>query len=240
MKTWICFIFLFIFAFYRQTDAAQSMDKPISWNGSAPGGFKASIEVFSNRLNIDQLLIIQLILTFPLTHQPQWETLVPQLLAYNGFGTPPFTLKGQQLDPKNTIQDLDKVSQKLTITLTPQIPGTHYLTFYEIPFVSISTTNDETIKIISGIFPIEVNMPSSEFNPALIMAPPMPLSSELPIAISTLNRRAFLANADLGKEASAYNTNTLRNKAIPWQIVPILITLLVLALIIKLPLKPLN
>lgn len=239
MKTWTYLILFFIVINYR-TDAAQPIDKSISWQGSAPGGFAASIDVNSNHLSLDQLLIIHLTLTFPPTHQPQLETLIPRLLSYSGFGAPPFTLKSQQLDPKTPPDALNKVSQQLTIILSPQIPGMHYLTFYEIPFVSTSAKNDETIKIVSGIVSVEVNMPPSELNPALIMAPPMPLSSDLPIAISTLNRRAFITNADLANEAAAYNTNALHSKAIPWQIFPVVITLLVLILIIKLPLRPLT
>jgi len=233
MNALICF-FLLLTTFYCQADTTHQPDQSISWQGKAPGGVSASMAVFPNQINIDQSLTVQLTLTFPATHRPQWKVLVPHLLSYEGFGAPPFTLITQNLEPQTPKASLDNtLSQQLTLILSPQMPGTHNLTFYEIPFIPNSTKEGETIAIVSGIVPIEVTVSPTKFNPALIVAPPMSLSSDLPIAISTSNRRAYITNVHLASEAVAYNFNALHNKAIPWQIFPTLITLLVLIMIIK-------
>ncbi|MBA3816141.1 MAG: hypothetical protein H0X29_06410 [Parachlamydiaceae bacterium] len=236
MRTLICLILLLsAFRCQAETKTLPKTDQSILWKGKAPGGFTASMTAFSNHLTLGQPLVLHLILTFPETHEPQWKTIISGLLAYDGFGVPPFTLVDQKLEPKASVINSKTLSQELIVTLSPQIPGSYYLTFYELIFIPISELNRKMVKIVSGVVPIEVIKDTSDFTPALIIAPPMPLSEELPITISTSNRRAFLANEHLINQATVDNINTLQSKAIPWQIFAAFITLLVLFMIIKFP-----
>lgn len=78
----------------------------------------------------------------------------------------------------------------------------------------------------------------ADFKPNLIIEPPMALSQDLPITISTANRRAFITNDKLAHEAAAYNMQVLQAKTIPWQFFSALITLSVLIIILKSPVIP--
>lgn len=239
MKALLCIILL-LTIFPCHADIPHQSDQSLSWKGKAPGGFSAVMTISPHQLNFDQSLIVQLTLTYPNTHKPQWKVLVPHLLSNDSFGAPSFSLISQKLENQKPETASDNTSsQQLTLILSPQIPGTHYLTFYDIPFIP-SSAKEKKGEIVSGIIPIQVNASSADFNPALVIAPLMPLSKDLPISITTSNNRKFITNSSLIKEATAHNLDTLHSKSIPWQLFPILITLFVLIIIIKFPSKTQN
>lgn len=232
------FLTLFLLAMVHLQSIERENNPLIIWKGNSPENFTAAITASSRQISIDHPLELSLIVTYPSTHLPDWTTTVKQLLSYDGFGVPPFMLISQKIEPQPPKAISESIfTQKLILELYPQITGNHFLTFYDIPFIPVKKTEDEIKHIVSGIVTIEVTSSDANFDPALIIAPPMPLTTELPITISTSNQRKYIKNASKDSEAAAKNVITLKERKIPWELFAALFTWLVIIMILKFPNK---
>lgn len=211
-----------------------------SWEGSAPGGFSAKITVSSTELSISDPLTIQMSLSFPPTHHPNTDVLIPHLLTYDGFDEPPFyLLKKIEISPQKTTNDLPQglASTHVTITLAPQTPGKHFLTFYKIPFEPNSKdSSDKSIDIISGIFNINILIPPLDFQPLSVMAPPMSLTQKPPISLLFSNRHQYMENPQILSQEASQTHSFIQTKSFPLKIVLAIAAFLLIILIIKMPL----
>lgn len=166
----------------------------IQWSQEIPGGFKAFVQIPKTTATVQDDFAIILTLNYPKSYQPDVDTIRKNLLKYIGITEPPFALKRESIEAASGRQ------MQLTFFLEPQINGTQYISFYEIPFLPLKKGSDEKKHIISEIFKIHVNLadvPTSfKGNPAGLLS----LTDPLPLQISPENRARFSYPAKVDQE----------------------------------------
>lgn len=221
---------LFVILFFQ---ALNIYCEEIQWAGSSGKNFTASISMPATTIGIQEILAIQLTLTYPQTTHPRIDELRQNLLAFEGRGSPPFALLEEiKLNPQQTEENFI-LTQKMIFYLSPQIPGKHFLTFDRIAFDSTSETKTPFAEILSDVFEINVTIPAIDFNPQNLIASPMPLTQELLITIDSENKRKILKNDQQIAQESVKGVKSISHKALPWQILPFFLTILIAFIIIK-------
>lgn len=227
--------FLLLIPFLMAVNSGQA--EPYSWQGSANGGFSATITLSSAEISIEDKLVIQTTLTYPPTHHPKLDELVPNILTYDGLDEPPFHLfKEKEVIPLKITNEVpqDQISTQIAITITPQTAGKHFISLFVISFEPNDHASSQLVELITGVFEVNVTVPPLDFNPMSLMAPPISLSPNLPINISFNNRRKWIENATVSHEAER-NTNFIKSKTIPWHIILAILAILLFYLIMQAP-----
>lgn len=218
----------------------SNANTPVSWSGSAPGGFSAEITLSDTEPSLADILTVHLTLTYPPTHHPRIEALIPQLLSYDGFNEPPFHLfskvKKSSSKPSNE-QPKGLLSQQLLISLSSQIPGSQFLTFHTITFEPNQSNTSKAVEIISGVFQLNITTPPLDFQPQSLMAPLLSLSKDLPISLSFQNRRKFIDNHQTLSQEFDESKAFIKAKSLPWNLILALIAALLFYLLLKMPVK---
>lgn len=203
-------IFLFLaFLFVIGGQKILASESEIIWEGkSQEKGFSAEIKVSKAKLSLDENLEITLTLSYPNTYSPDIDTIRMNLLKYVGLGEPPFILEKED-------QEIIENKQIFHFTLDPQLPGSHFISLYQIPFLPKNSEKDKTVQIISTIFQIEVATPQEKENITAFIYPLLSLTQQFPITLNKENSE-WIKGKIGNKEEKAYIIASLDKKALPW------------------------
>jgi hypothetical protein len=175
--------------------------------------FTARVEVASPRLYLDQPLDIHLHLIYPEGYHTDPNTLVEHLLRNSSFNPFAFSLSRLPIASKTTTDGI--IKETLTFPLQPEIPGTHTLSFFTVPLIPNDPSKNSVKSLTTDLFAIEVILPPSSLTQITPM-PPLDLSSQLPVALSSKNRKkikTMLNSPDALSEAQASFTE----RTFPWE-----------------------
>lgn len=197
--------------------------------------FSVKTAVSAEQIAIDQSLTLQATLTYPSSYHPDINLMRSRLLTYAGLDEPPFTLTKEIAYPTQTSDKL--VTQRFDFILSPQLSGEHFLTLHFIPFEP-NSKEEKTVEIPSDVFTIQVTIPQVKFDLYSLIEPPMPMSQDLPVAISQANKREYLKNPSLWDQEAIKNGAFLKNKSFPWT--PVVATLIVILVIFLVRILPSN
>jgi len=171
----------------------------ILWEGTGPGGTRATVELDRSRLSVDRTLQLTVTAASPEGYRLDRAALRASLLKYIGFGPPPFTLQKEEAFPKAG------GAERVVYTLDPELPGSHLLTLRRLAFRS---GEGQELFLETGVFPVQVELPEADprFRPE--PAPPLPLLATLPVEIAP----------SLAPEADeAENLAALKARRLPWR-----------------------
>ncbi|MBS4167807.1 hypothetical protein [Parachlamydia sp. AcF125] len=175
--------------------------------------FEAYVSLSAEKIFLDQTVDIQLDLKFPDGYHTDMAVLQEHLMRNSSFNFFPFSLASEPITSRKSEQGT--IQETFLFRLQPESPGTYMLSFLDIPFY-LETSPQKTVKeIISPIFKLEVEMPSSALN-EIQPASPLPLSGKLPIGLSPSNTRrtkALFFSADSLKKMEA----EWRARQFPWK-----------------------
>lgn len=174
---------------------------------------QASIRLIPEKISLDQTVDIQLNLKYPEGYHTDISTLQEHLMRNSSFDFFPFSFISEPKITKTSSHGT--IQETILFTLQPEIPGTHKLSFLNIPLYKDTTPEKPVENLISGIFQVSVSMPSSSLN-EIHFVPPLPLSGKLPINLSGSNKRAtetlFFSAASLKK-----TEGELQARKFPWE-----------------------
>jgi len=195
--------------------ACGSIKAEISWQIKDKQGFSASATFSHESISLLDKLRINLSLTYPKTYHPNLTDIRLHLFQHIGIGEVPFALDSEQISTPEIGKE-GFLNQKISFVLVPQIPGTHALTFFEIPFDANDPKDGHRILLISGIATITVKVPSDifdikEYEPQLLTSSPA-----LPIDLSPSNREQLFLNPERKEGEAKRNIELFRLKSIPW------------------------
>ncbi|PJD95525.1 MAG: hypothetical protein CK425_08385 [Parachlamydia sp.] len=175
--------------------------------------FTARVEVASPRLYLDQPLDIQLHLIYPAGYHTDPNTLIAHLLRNSSFNPFAFSLRRLPTASKTTTDGL--IKETLTFPLQPEIPGTHNLSFFTVPLLPDDPSKNSVKSLTTDLFAIEVISPLSSLTEITPM-PPLDLSPQLPVALSSKNRRKIKAILD-SSDALTVAQARLSERTFPWE-----------------------
>jgi hypothetical protein len=163
-----------------------------NWEGSQEGFF-GKIDFSSQEIFLDDILEIDLKLTYPKSYHLEADLLKVNLLRNNSFGSPPFFL----LDEKVTTNSEDeKMTQTIHYRLDPQLAGTHPITFLNIVFRS----KEHSKEAFTPVFQVKVLLPERSPDFQEEMAPLLTFSERLPIEINGQNKKKLESLSGLIQE----------------------------------------
>ncbi len=201
------------------------------------GHFSAEVKLSPMHLQLNDLLNVEIALTFPPTYLPQIDLLRKDLFTFEGLQEPPFTLASENIAAAH-LQEDGMNQQIITFTLAPQITGKHYLAFRKIIFHSMKNEEFPAVTLISNVFEVSVTAPPIDFNSQDLIEPLLPLSKELPVNMTMANRHKYTRNPALKAHEAAQALVTIQRKTLPWEMILALITVsVVYVLITKYPSK---
>ncbi|HEV8052769.1 MAG TPA: hypothetical protein VGP47_09755 [Parachlamydiaceae bacterium] len=178
-----------------------------------PSDFTVDSTISSDAIGITQNLTLQMTLTFPSAYHPNIDRIRGGLVQNAGLYEPPFAVVGDKVHPPQEIKGI--TTQQLEFILSPQIIGKHYLSAHLIQFDPHSKEGKKVV-VASDVFTIDVSSPKVDVNLKSLIEPPMPMSMELPIALSQANRRAYFNNQELLNEEAEKNVSFINSRAFPW------------------------
>jgi hypothetical protein len=184
------------------------------WEGTASGGFKVTIETKESSVSLNDVVTINLTLNYPTDYHPNLNMIKANLLVNEGFETPPFKLLNETISPPKSKGET--LEQKMTYVLDPQIPGTHFLTFYNITFQPNEAAKNKPVDIISNVMTIQVHKAPSLTSLDEVPAPLMRLNLNPPVTLSEQNRLQYLDNSDRKEQERLRNVAIIQSKMIPW------------------------
>lgn len=135
--------------------------------------YTADVTLSSTNINLEEMLVVTLKLTYPENDVPPTSLLHHQLLSANGASPPVFRLQDEHFETTPT-------NMTATFTLEPILPGSHPLSFFEIPFKKTTLYTD--------VYNVEVEPYSEPLNPLDFTAALLPVAPTLPYILSPENR----------------------------------------------------
>lgn len=194
----------------------------LTWKEIAKNGFSAEATLSATTISIQENLEIGLLLTYPLGYHVDVDQLKTNLFKHSPISIPGFrlaTFKKRQVDDHSTA---------FLFILEPLVEGKHSLTFYNIDFIHHDPQKITTI--ISDIFDVTVTSPISslETETPPKMQPLMTFSENYPIEISEDNRKKLLESSSVMKNEAAKNLKILKVKTMPWKMLLLVISGLIL------------
>ncbi len=188
------------------------------WKGEQAPGFSVKISRSSTPVSIDGLLQVVVEARYPQGYKLNKALLRSHLIDYPGYGAAPFSLASEEsimLSPGN---------EKITYLLDPDIPGHYALTFRDIMFEEEKTK--ESIRMLTGVFDVDVTMPST-----LTMAEGtpfglLPLTVDLPLQVDAGVRAQFFDNPSWISWVRLRGWQEFRRSLFPWKSVSALLILL--------------
>lgn len=150
-------------------------------------------------------------LSYPEGYQPDIEEMQTRLLAYNGFGEPPFTLISSHTETSGT--DL----QTITVTLQPMTLGKHVIGPNVATFQSKAGKNKVVIPVNSVT--INVTDIASTLHFEAMVAPFLDLTPRYPLNVSYSNKVEFIDNAQVIASHAAALAAATEDKEFPWAVI---------------------
>ncbi|MEC7839809.1 MAG: hypothetical protein VX777_07200 [Chlamydiota bacterium] len=163
----------------------------VSWEGKSDLGFDVLIEQSFTSTSVDRKIQVILKATSPSGYSLNKNSLRNNLLSYYGYRPTPFILVNEE------VIVVSESTQKIIFTLDPEYPGNYLLSFGVIEF--LKNDGGDSVKLLSGVFPVSVIAPTDEIDYSGLIAPLMPLSVEFPVNISTENYLEYIDNTNLQK-----------------------------------------
>lgn len=155
----------------------------VTWEKSLPEGFSVKITIPQTEINLDESLKIELEASFPKDYVLDTKTLNKNLINDLGFGPLPFYLVDTALNSADT-------SQKIIYTLEPNLTGTFWLSFLNIPFNS-KLDKEKKTEISSEVFNIVISEGPKASLGSNLTAPVFLLPFEYPLSLSEENKNYF-------------------------------------------------
>ena len=183
---------------------------------TSEGNFSAQIQLSPTSLSLDQLLKVQIKLTYPSAYQPNIGAIRKELLSYGGFDKPPFTMVKEIIRKPAAQPEEGILSQQLTFILSPQLPGQHFLTFPKIAFASQQGDKDQMKALVGEVFEISVTPAAVDFQAQTLAAPLMPLSQQLPITSLSATSKNIAIIKKPSAAATAHNLAVIKSRHLPW------------------------
>jgi len=194
----------------------------VHWTQELPGGFRAAIHLPKTRISIDENLTIHLTLKYPPTHAPDLDSVRLNLLKYIGVTDPPFALKDEE------VENINEGMLGITFYLEPQLANSHFVSFYDIPFIPVDEDADEVKIIFSDILTIDVYLPEIDSAYQGRSVGLLSLTDPLPIGLS-IDNELRIDSPDRIQEEKARSVSIVRHRSIPWtQIIGVLLFCMVL------------
>jgi len=175
--------------------------------------FTARVEVASPRIYLDDPLDIHLNLVYPEGYHTDLNSLIEHLLRNSSFNPFPFNLRSLPTATKTATEG--KVQETLIFPLQPEIPGTHALSFFTIPLIPDESSSKPIKYLMTDLFTIEVLMPPSTLNQITPM-PPLDLSPQLPVQLSSKNKRKIKERHDSPSSMTDAQTS-FKERTFPWE-----------------------
>lgn len=181
----------------------------VVWKGEIAPGIAVVVSRSADTVGVDHLLQVEVDVTYPEGYKVNKALLRSNLLDYPGYGITPFTLVSEEtivVKPRN---------EKITYLLDPDIPGKYALTFRDIVFDRGEEKG--AVRLLSGVFDVEVTMPKEM---AVGTGEPfgvLPLSVDLPIVANSSVREAFLDNPSWLAWVRLMGWREFRHSLFPWR-----------------------
>ncbi len=169
----------------------------IVWSAKPKPGFAAVIHVSNSTLNVDNKLQISAILVSPKGYSSNRQQLRNNLLNNMNYGTTPFILLAEEA----IIQEHN--IERVIFTLDPEKPGRHLLTLGLIVFEPDEPGSSESVSFMSGVFEVNVTMNTGDIEYNGLVSSLLPLSTQLPVDISSQNKEEYIKSASLQLEEIA-------------------------------------
>lgn len=182
----------------------------ISWQEKVEGGFSAQVTIPTSSLTIEENLHIDVILSYPDTHDVDLEKLRVNLLKYAGLSEPPFALTSENIDTPA------EGKMKITFILEPQLAGLQFVSLYDITFTPKDPDQHQPVEIISDIFKVEITLPPIEEGFHGLASPLLSLTKKFPIAMGPKNRKQLFENTERNIKERWRNILIFRWKTFPW------------------------
>lgn len=181
----------------------------LQWEEEMPGNFSASVKIPKTTISIDENLILELTLKYPKTHTPDLDTVRMNLLRYVGVTEPPFALKNEKID------EIEEGKIKVTFEMEPQLAKLHFVSLYNIPFISIDEESKDVQTLFSDIFEIEVYLPEIDPGYRGYTYGLLSLTEPLPIGMN-LENQLFHSDPERLTQESQRSASIVAARTIPW------------------------
>ncbi|MCB1111266.1 MAG: hypothetical protein H7A37_06535 [Chlamydiales bacterium] len=181
----------------------------VAWEGGNGRGFSAVIDVSGAAVGVEQKLAVTIVLTAPQGYRANRDLMRRNLLSYNGLGPAPFVLMSEE------VVEQEHNIQRLIYTLDPEYPGDFLLSFKDILYEAEDGKGDP-VTLYTGVFPIEVTMPTvTDSYPGKIAAL-LPLNTKLPITMDAKNKLKWEDDPERLESQAKANVFLLREHTFPW------------------------
>lgn len=191
----------------------------LEWKQEA-GEFKAKASINKDHISLFDDLVLTLELSSPIGYQADPAKLRAQLLG-NGNDAP-FRLVGES-----------RQGTSIVYSLSPQLPGTHYLTFWNIVFQPLAAHAGKPEELLSGILEVKVTMNGEQKIAPIVLAPLLPLQQIYPVDMDSENRINIEYDPAVEETEAQRNRQIMAFKSIPWLEIVGFLGVLVLALLMK-------
>jgi hypothetical protein len=188
----------------------------LSWSVEGANGFSAEAFLSEGKVEIPHSIHLELELTFPQGFQVDLPSLREHLLRNSRFQDQPFHLVSEHKKMEARSKEQTNFKQKISYELEPLIPGRQSLTFLAITFMPENTTTLQPVKLISGIFFVDVLLPILKEKPMEFAASLLPIDTPFPIEMDPGLRRKLIDNPDRWAQEALKNEEIERERAFPW------------------------
>lgn len=190
--------------------------------GAAEKGFDVNIHVEDAQISINQLLQVNLDLTFPIGYEVDIEALQENINRSSNFYEHPFSVASINVKPIQTVSD-QQASQQINMDLQPLQIGKVWLAFYDIVFLPTDKKNKQE-SIVGGIYPIEVLPMQITSQDEGHLAPLLTFAKTLPAEFDSVNLELLESPKALADQ-ERIDQEQMKSKSFPW--IPLLAILLI-------------